>query len=77
MVQVKALEIHPRDFKFIHDNVSWNPGDLEKELERGRWLVCAAPVDLLVQQNPPSIPEADLWAILYSALSHADTACSV
>lgn len=64
---VEAFQAAPTDFRFVFNNVRWEPGVLEKEIEQGRWDVCRAPVDLIVH-------EEDLWSAAQPVLrGHADT----
>ena len=48
---VLAFKAHPRDFKFIFNNVQWGPGVLEKEIAAGKWDVCEAPADVVVNSD--------------------------
>lgn len=60
-------EAHPKDFKFIFNNIQWPPGVLEKELKEGRWDVCLVPPELVLQQNDKS--HYRLWSQARNALS--------
>ncbi len=52
---IAALEqreegVHPRDFKFIFNNVKWSPGALEQEILEGRWDVVKMPPEMVLEQ---------------------------
>lgn len=49
--RVERFEAHPRDFKFVYNNVQWPPGALEKEIATGRWTVCRIPPALILKQE--------------------------
>jgi len=56
---IKAGTATPKDFKFFFNNVIWNPGELEKELQEGRWDVVTVPPKYVLSQDA----RAGLWNI--------------
>lgn len=48
---VEGFKAHPRDFRFVFNNVHWSPGVLEKEIESGQWVVCRVPPALVVHED--------------------------
>jgi putative AlgH/UPF0301 family transcriptional regulator len=69
--KVEQFKAHPRDFKFIFNNVKWAPGLLEKEIEQGRWDVCCIPPSLVVRQEPKHY--LTLWGEARNVLRSAGT----
>jgi putative transcriptional regulator len=69
--KVESFNAHPRDFKFIFNNVQWGPGVLEKEIEQGRWDVCCIPPELILRQEPKDFNA--LWALARNQLRSAGT----
>ena len=53
-LEARVEGVHPRDFKFIFNNVEWPPGALEKEIAEGRWDVVRMPPDMVLQQKGSS-----------------------
>jgi putative transcriptional regulator len=53
-LEARVEGVHPRDFKFIFNNVEWPPGALEKEITEGRWDVVRLPTDMVLQQKGSS-----------------------
>jgi putative AlgH/UPF0301 family transcriptional regulator len=41
----------PTDFKIIFSSVEWNKGQLEQEVENGKWDVCHLPLELILDQK--------------------------
>lgn len=48
---VESFQAHPKDFKFLFNNVQWAPGLLETEIQQGRWDVCIVPPDMVINQD--------------------------
>jgi putative transcriptional regulator len=48
---VTNLQVPPSDFKFFFNNVGWEPGKLQKEINEGRWDVCVIPPRLILYQE--------------------------
>ena len=42
---------HPKDFKFIFNNVQWQPGQLDQEIKDGRWDIVRIPYDMVLRQD--------------------------
>eukprot|EP01031_Cornospumella_fuschlensis_P027759 gene27759-33527_t len=63
---VERFEAHPRDFKFIFNNVEWKPGMLEEEIEKKRFDVCCIPPPMLLLQEPKDY--GTLWAMARNVL---------
>lgn len=55
---------HPRDFKFIFNQVTWAPGVLEKEISNGRWDIVKAPPHLILSQDS----KTSLWEMARNKL---------
>ena len=41
----------PKDFKFFFNGIEWPPGQLEQEVEQGRWDVVEVSSDLILRQS--------------------------
>lgn len=65
---VKKLEAAPMDFKFFFNNVVWKYGELEKQIEKGRWIVCEAPPSKVLQQDPFEERPSFIWHQFRDAL---------
>ena len=48
---LEERKAHPKDFKFIFNNVQWQPGQLEQEIAEGRWDVVRIPLDMVLRQD--------------------------
>ena len=68
-LEAREKGVHPRDFKFIFNNVEWPPGALEREIAEGRWDVVRMPPDMVLQQKDGSA-EA-IWSAAKSKISLA------
>ena len=58
-VLVEESSASPKDFKFIFNSVEWGPGQLEAEVQAGRWDVANIPSNLILQQSSSA---ASLWS---------------
>ena len=58
-VLVEESSASPKDFKFIFNSVEWGPGQLEAEVQAGRWDVANIPTNLILQQSSSA---ASLWS---------------
>ena len=54
----------PKDFKFIFNNVLWNPGELQKEVDEGRWDIVKVPPQYILSQDS----RAGLWSMARNKL---------
>jgi len=48
---LEERKAHPKDFKFIFNNVQWQPGQIEQEIKDGRWDVVRLPIDMILRQD--------------------------
>ena len=58
-VLIENSSASPKDFKFIFNSVEWGPGQLENEVQAGRWDVANISSDLVLQQSSSA---ASLWS---------------
>lgn len=65
---IKMSDANARDFKFFFNNIQWSPGELERQVEEGRWDVCEAPPAQLLEQDPFEERPHYLWHVLRQAL---------
>ncbi|KAJ8613808.1 hypothetical protein CTAYLR_004919 [Chrysophaeum taylorii] len=51
---------HPSDFKFFFNYVKWPKGQLDQDVQSGRWTPFDLPHDLILHQDDDGRP-TDLW----------------
>lgn len=63
----------PEDFKFFFNYIKWAPGELDKDVDSGRWKAFDLPHHLLLNQDAESDP-ADLWNLVRRSSNQEDDA---
>lgn len=61
---------HPRDFKFIFNNIEWGPSVLEQEIAQGKWDVVRVPPALVLNQSPNM--GTSLWSKIRRKIGKTD-----
>lgn len=54
----------PSDFKFFFNFVRWSAGELEKDVDSGRWRAFNIPPELVLHQDDSAEP-SELWNFVY------------
>lgn len=54
----------PSDFKFFFNFVRWSAGELERDVDSGRWHAFRIPPELILHQDDSSQP-SELWNFVY------------
>ncbi|RYG94341.1 hypothetical protein EON65_57645 [archaeon] len=72
---VERFEAHPRDFKFIFNNVEWKAGMLEEDIGKERFDVCCLPPSMLLLQEPKDY--GTLWTMARNVLRSEGRLCDM